>query len=68
MYGTVAPGSCPWAGLGVGAGASMYCGHISSFFVFVFSFSENMVVAHWNHLDEEVPMSTHNIQEITQKK
>ena len=31
MYGTVAPGSCPLAGLGVGAGASVYCGHISSF-------------------------------------
>ena len=26
------PGSCPWAGLGVGAGASVYCGHISSFY------------------------------------
>ena len=33
MYGTVAPGLCPWAGLGVGAGASVYCGHISSFFL-----------------------------------
>ena len=32
MYGTVAPGSCPWAALGVGAGASVYCGHISRFF------------------------------------
>ena len=31
MYGTVAPGSCPWAGLWVGAGTSVYCGHISSY-------------------------------------
>ena len=34
MYGTVAPGSFPWAGLGVGVGASVYCGHISSCFFF----------------------------------
>ena len=34
MNGTVAPGSCPWVGLGVGAGASVYCGHNSSFFFF----------------------------------
>ena len=36
MYGTVVPGSCPWAGLRFGAWASVYCGHISSFYLFIY--------------------------------
>ena len=41
MYGTVAPGSCPWAGLAVGVGASVYCGHISSFHMYQGQIAQN---------------------------
>ena len=54
MYGTVAPGSCPWAGLGFGAGASVYCGYISSccfFFVCVLlaHLSRRLMVSYCDH-------------------